>query len=70
MTILELKQHLAMAELDFFYHGKLYFICSAGKGFEAGEAGETTDVYKNFSDLYNYFRVNGQPLKEILDEID
>lgn len=68
MTIIELKQHLGMAELDFFYYNKLYFICSAGKGFGAvRQAGATADEYRNFSDLYNYFKVDGQPLKEFLD---
>lgn len=70
MTILELKQHLGLSDFEFMYNQKWFFINRLNKEILAGEFGEIGEEYKNFSDLYNNFIVDGYPLRIILEEID
>lgn len=70
MPIKQFMDTIDIADFEFEYKGKWYYICPMEKGYSCGEAGQNDALFETKEDVLDRFIVGGVPFRKALPDID
>ena len=70
MPVKQFMDTIDVADLEFEYKGKLYYICPVDNGYSCGEAGKDDTIFKTKEDILDRFRIEGISFREVLPDIN
>lgn len=70
MPVKQFMDTIDVADLEFEYKGKLYYICPVDNGYSCGEAGKDDTIFKTKEDILDRFLIEGISFREVLPDIN